>query len=102
MTRALWAVLFLSVAQNAHAAESDKPAVAAPQTPVQSERRATVTNPPTPVQGSTGSSVRKNRSQPQSARFKEDLASCRMLESEDRRTCEREMHAARSQGLYKD
>ena len=99
MTRALWAIMILSLAQNANAAESNTPSAKALQ-PVAAESRAAPTTKSTrPAQGSTGSIGRRGAV---SERFKEELATCKTLTAEERRSCEREMQAARAQGLYKD
>lgn len=38
---------------------------------------------------------------PMTAEFKADLAYCRSLAAEERRSCERETYAARAEGLYR-
>ena len=94
MTQALWGVLLLSLATTAQseaeraAMQSDAPAV---------ERRAS------PTQGRTGASVQKRTSSaPTSESYKAEMAECRRLSGGERSSCEREMRAAKAQGLYRE
>jgi len=106
MTRALWAILFLSLAQSAQAADNTTPQANAPQqqeAPAMNSQQAPATGHKA-AQGKTGSSAKRSTGDRAAgnARFKEDLAACAQKSAEEKRHCEREVRAAKAEGLYKD
>lgn len=102
MTRALLGLLLLFLAGGGQAADGGAGVTASDTQPRGSatERRAG------PTAGSTGSvakPAKAARSAPRTSEsYKADLAACRRLSGEERRNCEREVHTARAEGLYRE
>ncbi len=100
MTQALWGVLLLSLAGGTHAAV-DRVEARAPQ-PTSQVTIANSRAAPTQVRAdASAKKVQRSKSaDPTSENYKAEMAECRSMTGPHRSACEREMHAARAEGLY--
>ncbi len=96
MTQALWAVLLMSLAQGAQPADTRPVAQISTVTSTDSRAAPTQMLTRAPVARPHPTATAPND------RFARDMAQCRSLPGAVRAGCEREMHAARAQGLYRD
>lgn len=101
MTHALWGVLLLSLATNTQAVDGRTGATAPPvEVNSQAVSRANPTHEDASPTGPVSKSARP--SEKVSENYTADMTACRRMVSTARSSCEREMHAARAQGLYRE
>lgn len=102
MTQALWGLLLLSLAGGTHAAV-DRTEARAPQA---GSHAAIVNSRVTPTQVRSEASAQKAQrsksADPASENYNAEMAECRSMSDAHRGACEREMHAAHAEGLYRE